>query len=62
VEGGIAPNQIIGSGTNFTRPLCPYPKVRQFMRYVSLSKLICRQQFAKYIHGDVNNASSFVCQ
>jgi feruloyl esterase len=27
VEHGIAPDQIIGSGTNFTRPLCPYPKV-----------------------------------
>jgi feruloyl esterase len=51
VEKGIAPPQIIASGTNtgvsppvpFTRPLCSYP------------------QHAVYVSGDTNDASSFVC-
>ncbi|KZV85851.1 tannase-domain-containing protein [Exidia glandulosa HHB12029] len=32
VENGTAPDQIIGSGSGFSRPLCPYPK---FAKYVS---------------------------
>jgi feruloyl esterase len=30
VEKGVAPEQMIGSGNNMTRPLCAYPNVARY--------------------------------
>jgi feruloyl esterase len=62
VENGTAPDTIVGSGSGFSRPLCPYPTV-SIIHCVFFERIShVAHQFAKYVGGDNTLASSFVCQ